>query len=340
MAGPTRWGIIGAGKISHDFVAAIQMTSEFENQVAAVAARSLQKATEFNAAFDNSIPRVYGSYEELAQDHNIDVVYVGTINTAHFDNVMMLLGAGKAVVCEKPMGMNGKQVKALTARAKERKRFFMEGFWSRFFPIYAHLRGELAAKTIGDIHTITVNFGFKLFSNPADNERVTNPELGGGGIMDIGCYAIQLATMIFNEKPSKIESHGLLMDTGVDCVSHTTLWYSGNRTAHMHIAMDRQLDQTAVIMGSEGHITIPNFWNPEKMVTPTKTWDCPIPKSTKQMNYLRSEGFIYEINCVRECLVKGHTECSIMPHEHSIIISEVMEEVRKQLGVVYKQDSD
>jgi len=337
MAEATRWGILGTGQICHDFVAALKMMPETEHKIIAVASRSMQRALAFNYTFDSSIPHSFGSYTEMAKAPEIDIIYIGTIHPGHYDAAMLMMENGKHVLCEKPLSMNAGLVRAMTDKARQKKVLLIEGFWSRFFPIYNHLRGELSSATIGDIGTVIVNFGLAI----QDKERLADNALGGGALMDIGCYGVMFSTLVYDERPEKICASGTVSDSGVDRCCFITLYYSKNRRAQLNITADQDLDQTATLYGTQGVIKVPNFWTPEKMETPTKTYECPVPKSSShEMKHLRSEGFIYEISAVRDCLLKGERECSLMTHEHSHIIMEVMDEVRRQMGVVYKEDVD
>jgi len=337
MAEATKWGIVGTGQICHDFVAALKMMPETEHKIVAVASRSLQRALDFNITFNSTILQSFGSYSEIAAAADIDVIYIGTIHPGHYDAAMLMMEHGKHVLCEKPLSMNARMVREMTDKARQCKVLLIEGFWSRFFPIYNHLRDELSSSTIGDIGTVIVNFGFDI----KDKERLADNALGGGALMDIGCYGVMFSTLVYDERPERVCASGIVSDAGVDRCCFITLYYSNNRRAQLNIAADQLLDQTATLCGTHGVIKVPNFWTPEKMETPTKTYHCPVPKSSShEMKHHRSEGFIYEISAVRDCLLKGEKECSLMTHEHSHIIMEVMDEVRRQIGVVYKEDVD
>ena len=155
-----RWGICSAGKISNKFITGIKTLPESSHQIVAVAARSLESATRL--ATTHNIPKSYGSYEELAADPNIDVIYIGTIHQTHLSTACKMLEAGKAVLCEKPLTMNATETKQLIELAKSKNVFLMEGVWMRFFPAMVELRRLLAAKSIGDVNLVTVDFGFRL----------------------------------------------------------------------------------------------------------------------------------------------------------------------------------
>ncbi|CAG2060983.1 unnamed protein product, partial [Timema podura] len=156
----TRWGIASAGKISHDFVIALSILPHTEHVVVAVAARQLNRAKDF--ATLHNIKAAYGSYEELAKDPNVDVVYVGAIHPQHVQITSLMLSSGKPCLVEKPLTMNLKETKQLINLARNKKLFLMEAIWSRFFPVYQLLRDELKAGTLGDVLQVNVNFGIPI----------------------------------------------------------------------------------------------------------------------------------------------------------------------------------
>lgn len=155
-----KWGIASAGKISHDFVTAIGTLPASDHKVVAVAARDIDRAKDF--AKLHEITNAYGSYLQLANDQDIEVVYVGTLNPQHYEVATLMLQHGKHVLCEKPLCMNAKQSQKLIDLAKEKSLFLMEAIWSRFFPSYVHIRNRIKAGDLGEITKVKVDFGFEL----------------------------------------------------------------------------------------------------------------------------------------------------------------------------------
>lgn len=158
-----KWGIAAAGRISHDFVNALSTLSEGDHKVVAVAARELGRAKEFAKKFD--IAKAYGSYLELAQDQNVEVVYVATLNPKHMEVATLMLENGKHVLVEKPLCINKKQAHKLIALAEERNLFLMEAIWSRLFPSYQHIRKQIQNDVLGDVTSVEVEFGFASLKN-------------------------------------------------------------------------------------------------------------------------------------------------------------------------------
>uniref|UniRef100_A0A2I2ZMU0 Trans-1,2-dihydrobenzene-1,2-diol dehydrogenase n=1 Tax=Gorilla gorilla gorilla TaxID=9595 RepID=A0A2I2ZMU0_GORGO len=205
-----RWGIVSVGLISSDFTAVLQTLPRSEHQVVAVAARDLSRAKEFAQKHD--IPKAYGSYEELAKDPNVEVAYIGTQHPQHKAAVMLCLAAGKAVLCEKPMGVNAAEVREMVAEARSRGLFLMEAIWTRFFPASEALRSVLAQGTLGDLRVARAEFGKNLTHVP----RAVDRAQAGGALLDIGIYCVQFISMVFGgQKPEKISVVGRRHETGM-----------------------------------------------------------------------------------------------------------------------------
>jgi len=334
--GATRWGILSAGKISHDFCVALSTCKPDEHQIVAVAARSEDSAQKF--AKLHEIPKAYGSYEALVQDPNVEVVYVGSLNPFHLSHAKLALDHGKHVLCEKPLCINVKEVRELIEYAEKKKLFLMEAIWSRFFPAYQKLREEINNGSIGDVLQVFVTFGVVI----SEVDRLKQKELGGGATLDIGVYATHFASWVFGgEKPLKVLSSGHLNAEGVDTSASTTLIYSKGRTATLVTHTRVELPNEAYAIGTKGTMKIPSpFWCSDKLqVASGETLNFPLPPYKLKMNYGNSEGLSYQCHEVRKCIQNGQIESSILPHSESITIAEIMESIRKQVGVVYPQDA-
>jgi len=328
-----RWGIASAGKISHDFVSALRTLPANEHDVVAVAARQLSRAQDF--AKLHEIKGAYDDYAKLASDKDIDIVYIGTINTKHFDIAMLMLKHGKHVLCEKPLTMNLKQTTELINYASSHNLFLMEAAWSRCFPVYDAIRKEIASGNIGDIHQVIASFGFRM----PDVDRLTLKELGGGTILDLGIYCLQFACLVYNnEMPESIKATGFLNEDGVDMSMSATLTYKGNRTATIMTHALVNLPNAAYVCGTKGMIKVPNFWCPTMVELPSGTVKTSLPKLKHEINFINSAGLCYEAAEARDCILKGLTESPKMSHDTSLLLAKLEDELRKQLGVVYPQD--
>jgi len=331
---PLRWGILSAGKISHDFVVAITVgLSKDEHQVVAVAARNLESANTF--AKTHHIPKAYGSYDELVNDSEVDVVYIGSINPQHLPLVKLSLNHGKHVLCEKPLGMNVKETKEMLELAKSKKLFLMEAIWSRFFPVYQELRKQIDSGSLGDILQVFVTFGQTM----SDVDRLRLKELGGGTALDIGIYCVQFAQFVFGEKPLKVIAGGHLNADGVDESTSTTLIFSNGRTATLVTHSRVDLPNEAFVIGTKQTLKVRGpFWCPTEMEEVGRLVHYPLPKENMKMNFVNGTGMHYQCIEVRNCILKGELESKVVSHADTLLIAEILESIRKQVGVVYPQD--
>lgn len=306
-----------------------------DHQVAAVAARNYDDALKF--AQKHSIPRTYGSYEELSKDPDIDVVYIGVIHPYHLRTCLLFINSKKNVLCEKPLAMNTREVQEILAAAKRNNVFLMEAVWTRFFPASVEIRRMLAQGEVGDIKMVRSEFGLLLMHFP----RTTQKELGGGAILDIGIYCLQFISMVYNgEKPESIQAAGVCFETGVDETVVVTLKYSKNRMAVFTCSAGVQLPNDAVITGTKGSIKVPSLmWCPTSLIVNDKETEFPVPEPCMPVNFINSTGMRYEAEEVRQCLLKGLKESTVMSHADSLLLAEMEDEIRRQVGVVYPQDS-
>ncbi|KAK5873677.1 hypothetical protein PBY51_018698 [Eleginops maclovinus] len=331
----TRWGICSAGVISHDFAVALKTLPPEHHQVVAVAARKLEDAQEF--ATKHSISRAYGSYEELARDPDIDVVYIGVIHPYHLKTCLVFTNAKKNVLCEKPLAMNTKEVKEILASAKRNDVFLMEAVWTRFFPASVEIRRLLDQGELGEVKMVRSEFGMPLSHVP----RVVEKELGGGSILDVGIYCLQFTCMVYNgEKPESIQAKGVCLDSGVDETVVVTLKFSRNRMAVFTCSSGVKLPNGAIIAGTKGDIRIPdNMWCPTLLEVNGKETQYPLPEPYLPLNLINGTGMRYEAEEVRQCLLKGLKESAVVSHADSLLLAELEDEIRRQVGVVYSQDS-
>jgi len=332
-----RWGICSAGRICDDFVNAMSTLPAGTHKVQAVAARDLESAKEF--ARKHGIPTVYSDYTSLFADKDVDIIYVGTINSGHESAVLSALDAGKHVLCEKPMAVNAQEATRMIRKAQEKQLFLMEAYWTRFFPAVTKLGELLSAGEIGDARIFNANFGFILTGN------VLKREYAGGATMGLGCYLPMLANFIFAsntghlERPQKVVASGTLNENGVDKTVSVTLHYSNGRIANFLYTVEVETVNDAFVAGTKGTIRIPdNFWTATGFVAPSGTHEFALPESDRVFNFPRSVGLSYEAEHVRQCILQGKQESPIMPLEESLILAEVTDEIRRQLGVRFPQD--
>lgn len=338
-----RWGILGAGLISHDFMLGLKTLPASKHRVVAVGDRSRDCAEQF--ASNHSIPKFYGSHEELLADGEVEVVYVGTIHVTHHALVLQVLAAGKHVLCEKPMTMSPAHTGELILTARMAGLFLMEATWMRFFPAVAEMRELIAKDHIGEVRFVRANFSFRRPPKRAKG-RLTDPKLGGGAILDVGVYTLSLATMLFGgERPVKVYAQGSLLSTGVDDLAVITLTYGSGGIAQLSCSISYSMACDAVVCGTKGELKLPHpFWCPTRLETPGGIYeggserlcrDFPLPVPHLPGNYPHPTGLRYEAEEVHACLEAGRTESDIMPLDQSLVVAEIAEEVMRQLNVVH-----
>jgi predicted dehydrogenase len=319
-----RWGILGTGAIARQFVQGLNSVPEAE--VLAVGSRSRASAQEF--ADKRSIPRRHASYDGLASDPDVDVVYIATPHPFHAENATLCLEAGKAVLCEKPFSVNAAEAERVVKLARERGLFIMEGMWTRFFPLMGEVRRLVSEGAIGEVRMLNVDFGFRADPDPAS--RLFDQRLGGGALLDVGVYCVSLASMILGQ-PSGSVGLSHLGETGVDEQASIVLEHEGGRLANLSIGIRTTTPQEATIMGTEGYVRIhAPWWRPKSMTIyrpgeESETVDAPVS----------GNGFNYEAAEVMRCLEAGKTESDVMPLDETISVMRTMDRIRATWGLRY-----
>ena len=329
MSDIIRWGLIGLGTISRKFATGLADSADAE--IYAVGSRSQAKADAFGAEFGAS--KCYGSYEALAHDPDVDVVYIGTPHTYHKPNTLLCLNAGKHVLCEKPFAVNRAEAREMIDCARENKRFLMDAFWTRFFPGMVKLRELLSAKVIGDVMLVQVDFGYRT-GKIVPESRTYNLELAGGALLDVGSYCLQLASMVYGRQPSDIVSQYTLGSTGVDELSVSVFKYSDYEMATITAAIRLTTPHEARIMGTNGYITVPDFWHPSEL-TVVRSGQAP---ETLHFDNV-GNGYNYQADEVARCIRAGLTESAVMPLDETAAIMETMDRIRADWGLRYPVES-
>jgi len=318
------WGILGAGNIATRFAA--DLTNLPDAALVAVGSRSAAKAAEFAAKFD--CKRSYGSYAELVNDPDVDVVYIATPHPFHKEHTIQCLQHGKAVLCEKPMAINEQQVREMAKCARENDVFLMEAMWTRFLPVIKTVRQWLEGKKIGDIRMLSADFGFRTGWNPQG--RLLNPDLAGGALLDVGVYIIALASMVFGTFPVEIHAAAHIGKTGVDEQSAMIFRYEQGALALLSCAIRTNTPQEARIDGTEGSIYIPMFWRATSAILRVN--------GKEPLHISGSAGYQYEAAEVMSCLRDGKKASPTMPLDESIAIARTMDQIRGMTGLTYPME--
>lgn len=325
MVEKIKWGIIGPGSISRKFATGLQAVTDAE--LYAVASRDLEKATIFGKEF--GAQKFYDSYEALVNDADVDVVYIGTPHTFHKPHTLLCLNAGKHVLCEKPFAVNLAEAREMVNLARDKRLFLMDALWTRYFPIMSKLRKLLREKTIGDVMLVQADFGFRMGAVIPEH-RLFNPELAGGALLDVGIYPVQFASMIYGKQPESIVSQVTLGETGVDELSVSVFKYSDYEMATITTAIRMSTLHEARIMGTQGIISIPNWWHPTEMTVQVNGKDPDVYQYE-----LEGNGYNYEAIEVGRCIREGLTESDVTPLSETLDIIRTMDTMRKKWGLSY-----
>jgi len=319
-----RWGILGTGSIARQMAEALKPLDDAE--LAAVGSRSQKSADRFGREY--GIPRRHAGYAALARDPDVDVVYVATPHTLHRDHTLLCLDHGKAVLCEKPLALNGRQVREMVDRARARRLFLMEAMWTHCFPAMAKLREQVRSGAIGDVRMLEARFCVRVSWNPA--ARHLNPELGGGALLDLGVYDVALAHMVFGRAPTRITGLADIGKTGVDEQSAVVLGYEDGALAVLTSALRTMTPHAAAVYGTDGWIRIPApFWQPDRIVVHHG-------ERQKEFRFERlGNGYSFEAAEVMRCLRAGRLESEIVPLDLSQAVTATMDALRAQWDLTY-----
>ncbi|WP_395548979.1 MULTISPECIES: Gfo/Idh/MocA family protein [unclassified Lacrimispora] len=316
-------GIMGTGRIAS--VLANTMLQMPQVVLMGAASRSLEKAEEFAARF--SIERAYGSYEELAKDRDIQLIYIATPHSEHCSNAKLCLENGKHVLCEKAFAANYAQAKEMTDLAEEKNLMITEAMWVRYMPMAKTLKEVLNSGIIGEPMTLTANLCYLV----SDKPRLVKPELAGGALLDVGVYTLNFASIVFGDEITDIQSSVIKTDSGVDAQNSITLCYPGGKMAILNSSLQVLSDRMGIIYGTKGYLVVENVNNFESIH---------VYNTDRELieTHIRPEqisGYEYQIEASGEAIRNGWTECPQMPHKATLDVMKVMDELRRQWGIRY-----
>ena len=323
MTAPIRWGILATGGIAATFVDDLRYRPDAE--VVAVGSRSDEAAEAFAAA--HGIPRAHGSWQALADDPDVDVVYVATPHSAHVAATSILLNAGKPALTEKPISLDVAGATTLVELARARQVFLMEAMWTRFFPAVRHALDLVADGAIGRVTSVHSDFGFAAPDDPT--HRLHAKALGGGATLDLGVYPVTI-THLFLGPPDEVRAWADLGPEGTDRNTAMVFGYASGATATVTCSLVGQSPTIAVITGSEGFIELPSrFFMPRRVVLHRDD------KAEVREFPVEGRGYHLEAAEVHECLRAGRLESGTMPHSETLAVMTTLDRVRAEIGVTY-----
>ncbi|MEM9362584.1 MAG: Gfo/Idh/MocA family oxidoreductase [Bacteroidota bacterium] len=327
MESKIRWGIIGPGKIAQKFASDLMLNEEAE--ITAVASRNLDRATDFAANFE--VAHSFGSYEALFESNTVDIVYIATPHRFHKELAIKAMQNGKHVLCEKPLGVNSREVREMIEVAKIENVFLMEGLWSRFNPSIQKTKELVDTNAIGQITYLHADFAFYALDR-GEESRLINPELASGSLLDIGIYPVFLSYLLLG-MPENIMAQANFLDNGTEGQTSILFKYA-NALSVLYSGLKGVSKMEAEISGEQGEIFVHPRWHEANGLSLKKGKKIEVFDLSKEGN-----GFVYEIDEVHKCLKNKLLESKLWSHKNSLDLSQLLDEIRFQIGAKFPFES-
>jgi len=326
-----RWGILGTGKIATAFATALQETPGAK--LVAVASRAVDSATKFGQA--HGAERFHGSYQALADDPEVDVIYIGTPHPMHHENALMCLNGGKAVLVEKSFTMNRRQAEDIINLARAKQLFVMEAMWTRFMPAVVEAKRIVDSGEIGKPAHVSADFGFTSDAGP--EHRLFAPELGGGSLLDLGIYPLSMSSF-FLGAVTGVKAQAEMTDTGVDMQTAFTLKHEGGGVSSCASSLRSRTPTELTISGTKGFVRLHDRFHNTDTFTVTVVDGA--SRTQRVVTLPKSgNGYTHEAQEVGRCLRAGLIESPVMPHAETLAIMGTLDEIRAQIGLRYPADA-
>lgn len=318
-----KFAILAPGGIAHKMAEAVSGLKEVERY--AVASRDLGRAKAF--ADQWGFEKAYGSYEEMLQDPQVELVYVATPHSHHYQYTKMCLEHGKHVLVEKAFTVNAAQAKELIELSREKGVLLAEAIWTRYMPSRKMIDDLLESGVIGTVTSLSANLGYILPHVP----RLQEPELAGGALLDLGVYPINFALMAFHGQISKVTSTAVLSPKGIDWRNSITLTFDDGKIAILFSDMLSQSDRQGVINGDKGYLEVQNINNCEEI----RVFDLDRKMVARYEVPEQINGYEYEVMACMKAIQEGKIECEEMPHSETLRVMELMDSIRADWGMKY-----
>ncbi len=323
MFGRVKVAIMGTGKIAG--IMAETLKNMRGVTCYAVGSRTQERANSFASKY--GIKKAYGSYEELVADPKVNIVYVATPHSEHFNNVKLALANGKHVLCEKAFMLNEQQARTIFKFAEEQQLLVAEAMWTRYMPMRAKLMEVLSSNVIGEPTMLTANLGYNI----SGKDRIIKPELGGGALLDLGVYVLNFASMVFGDDVTDIVSMCTFNNLGMDLHDSITLRYRNGKMAVLNASALSVSDRRGVIYGSKGYIVVDNINNFEGITV----YDSNHTKVAYYKRPKQKTGYEYEVDACIKAINEKWIECPEMPHEESLKMLNMMDFIRKSNNIIF-----
>jgi predicted dehydrogenase len=319
-----RWGVLGTGWIADRFIRSLQRHTR--QQVLGVGSRDAARSAAF--AGRHGLPRSYGSYQQLVSDPEVDVVYVATPHPAHHPCATLSLEAGKHLLVEKPLALDAAQAADIARLAAGRRRFCMEALWSFFLPKFDIVRQLLDAGALGEVRTVQAEYGEHFTAD----HRIMRPDLAGGPLLDLGTYPLSLATWVLGA-PERVLAAGQPHPAGVNGQAAVILCDPRGNQAVLHTTLFSNTPTTATVAGTEATLVLPGpFYQPGDLLLTSAGGDRRLTFTEPRTAH---DALHFEAAEVARCITAGRLESPIRPLADSIATLQVMDEIRRQIGVAF-----
>jgi predicted dehydrogenase len=327
-----RWGIAATGGIATSFAKALASVEDASLQ--AVSSRSLDRASAFAA--EHGAARAYASLAKLLDDPDVDIVYVASPHSEHCREALAAIEAGKHVLVEKPFGLNARETAKVLDAAASARVFAMEALWSRFLPAHVRLRELVAEGAIGEIRSVEASFGFPFPYGP--EHRLFDPALGGGSLLDLGIYPVNMALQLLGP-PEEVAATAVLGETGVDVNTLVALRFAGGAVASAHSSLTAMLSNTARVIGTQGSIELPGMHHCAQSLVLRNFGSWPEPPSKEVLELpVGDDGLRYEVQEVHRCLAEGRQQSSVMSWQHTLDLMTTLDRARECIGLRYPHE--
>ncbi|MDJ0926544.1 MAG: Gfo/Idh/MocA family oxidoreductase [Gammaproteobacteria bacterium] len=326
MVDRVRIGILGTGRMARDFATGLRDAPDLE--LLAIGSRSEESAAQFGDEF--GVARRFDDYATLAADPDLELVYIATPHAMHCHNSMMCLEAGKAVLCEKPFAINATESRQVVELARSKNLFLMEAMWTRYIPAIERLRELLADGAIGKPQLMVAGGAYMPDFDP--DFYLFDPELGGGVLLDAGVYLVSIASMVFGS-PEHILATGSLGPTGVDEHDSVLLTHADGSTAHLYVSLRARASPTVTLLGDRGQIFVhAPLFAPSRLTVTIDGKD-----ETIELPFA-GNGYQFQAIEAARCIRAGLTESPVMPLDETLAVMDSMDEIRRQIGLVYPME--
>ncbi|KRF16563.1 oxidoreductase [Nocardioides sp. Soil797] len=327
----TNWGILATGKIAGKFATALRETPAA--RLVAVGSRTEEKARSFVEEHADEGCRAHASYEALVADPSVEVVYIASPHSHHLAHARLALEAGKHVLCEKPLTLSVTEAREMVRLADAHDRFLMEGMWTLCHPLVIELKRRLDSGRYGVPRQVHADLGWHVDAPPDD--RMLNPALGGGALLDMGIYPLTFARLVLG-RPEQLTAVAVLSSTGVDLDVSVAGRHVGGGTSSLSASMTSWPSRTATIATTTGCIYVDaDFHHP-----PSMTWrpHRGEPETIVATDPVVGDGYGNEALEVMRCIDAGLRESPLVPHALTLEVMVQLDELRGQIGVTYPED--